>query len=95
MRFIRFNVGSLGRAKGSCGAFGFAWVHSGTPRCLPVHSGSCVFTRSRLEVVGFIRVRVGSLLRPNIRRGRSCVFTGARLVVVGFNGVRVGSMWRS
>ena len=38
--------------------FWFAWIHSGAPRGLPVHSGSRRFTRAQLGVVGFIDVRV-------------------------------------
>ena len=57
-------------------SFMFAWVHSGAPMGLWVNSGSRGFTRAglvvhsgslgfaseRLGVVGFIRVRVGSLV---------------------------------
>ena len=42
---------------------GFAWVHLDAFRGPPVYSGSCGFTWVLLGVVGFIRVRVGSLGR--------------------------------
>ena len=57
--FIRVRIGSLGRAIGSLGSFGFTWVLSGPPRSRRVHSRSRSFTREGLGVFGFIRVRVG------------------------------------
>ena len=57
--FIRFR---LGRDKGSSCSFGFAWVHSSTPRIRPVYSRSFGFTQSRLGGVGFSRIRLGSLM---------------------------------
>ena len=67
-------VGSLGHALGSSALFGFSWVHSGAPKDRRVHSvgsrwgrcfhsGSRGFTPAHQVVVGFIRVRVGSLWR--------------------------------
>ena len=41
---------------------GFARVHSGGPSCCYVHSSSLGFTRAQLEVVGFILVRIASRL---------------------------------
>ena len=45
----------------SLGSFGFAWVQSCAHRRHLDHSGSFGFTRTRIGVVGFIRVREGSL----------------------------------
>ena len=60
--FIRFRVGSLGRAKLSLGLFRFAWVHSGALRFrCRVQSDSRGFAPARIAVVVFIPVRVGSL----------------------------------
>ena len=71
--FIRVCVGSLWRTQWSSGSFGFAWVHSGAhrgihssaPKGRRVHWGSHGFSRAHLGVVGFIRVRVGSLRRAS------------------------------
>ena len=41
----------------------FAWFHSGAPRCRRFRAGSRGLTCARLGVVGFIMVRVGSLVR--------------------------------
>ena len=51
---------SLGRDKESSGSFGFAWIRTGV---LSGHLGSRGFTRLRLGIVEFIRVRVGSIRR--------------------------------
>ena len=56
-------MGSLERALGSLGLFGFEWVHSGAPRGRRFHSSSHGFTRARVRVVGFVLERVGSLVR--------------------------------
>ena len=48
----------------SSGSFRFAWVHLGSPRGRRVHLGSRGFTLAALGVVPFIRVRLGSLVRP-------------------------------
>ena len=48
VEFIRVREGSLGRAKWLSGSFLFAWIHSGT----------YIGRRDRLQVVGFIQVRV-------------------------------------
>ena len=48
---------------GSQGSFSFLWVHSGAPSGRPVHPGKREFNRALLEVVGFIGVRIGSLVR--------------------------------
>ena len=47
----------------SSGTFGFVYVHSGATLGIPSHSGSRGFPRADLEVVRFIRARVGSLVR--------------------------------
>ena len=51
--------GSLWRAEWSPCILGFAWVHSGAPCVLRVHSGSRGITLACIGVSGFIRVRVG------------------------------------
>ena len=45
------------------GSLGFAWVHSGALSGCRIHKGSRGFTHACLGVVGFIRVRVGTLRR--------------------------------
>ena len=89
--FIGVRVGSIGRAQGSSGLFGFAWVHSGTPMCLRVHSGSREFTLAHIEIVGFIPFRVGPLRSRStgIKWVHSCAYRGRW---VGFIRVRVGSL---
>ena len=71
----------------------FTCVHSGAPRGLRVHSGSHWFTGACLGVVGFIRIRVGSLVRTYAMSGSLgfAWFQSSALVVVGFIHVRVGS----
>ena len=54
---------SLGRTLVSSISFVIAWLHSGAPRGGRVHSDSRGFTRTRLGVAWFVRVRVGSLWR--------------------------------
>ena len=63
-------MGSLGRAYGSSGSLVIAWVHFGAPRGRKDHSGSnwftwdgLGFTRARIVVAGYFRVRVGSRVR--------------------------------
>ena len=49
-------------------------------RCRRVQSGSCGFTRSRLEVYGFIQVRVcplSSAMESQFSFGFACVQSGA------------------
>ena len=48
---------------GSPGSLTFAWAHSFAPRDRRVYWGLRGFTRVRLRVIGFIRVRQGSLRR--------------------------------
>ena len=78
------HVSLLGSAYGSPGLFGFARNHSGARRGLRVHSCSRGFTRARIEVFGFICVRLDSL---RVRRMRSLGFTRVRLGVALFNRV--------
>ena len=95
-------VSSLGCAKGSSGSVGFAWVHSGAPTgrralwvrallvvvgFILVHVGSFL---SRLGVVGFIRVNVGSLAVVGFLRFR--LGSRARLGYVEFIRNREGSL---
>ena len=66
--FIRGSVGSFGLELVHYGAprdrrHVRAWVQYRAPRGRRVHSGSRGFTRARLVVVVFIRVRVGLLGR--------------------------------
>ena len=69
IEFIWVSVGSLVHALVSSGSLGFAWDHSGAPRCRRVDSMSHGFTPACLGVVAFILVRVGSLGRA---LGSSC-----------------------
>ena len=52
---------SLGCASGSPSTFGFAWVHSDSPRGRRIHSGSLRLTLVLVRAGGNIRVRLGSL----------------------------------
>ena len=66
----------------SPGSFGFAWVHLGAPSGRGVHLCSCGFTRECLGVLGFIRVRGGSLGGAYVSPGSlvfACVHYGAPL----------------
>ena len=90
--FIPACAGSLVRAKCWPGSFEFARVHSGARSGLLVHSGlrvhsdegsdlrfhsvSLLLIRSRVDVEGFIRVRLGSFVRANALFG-SFVFSWA------------------
>ena len=73
-------MGSLGRAKGSAGSFGFAWVDYCTPGGCRVHMGSLGFTPVRLSSLvslcscGFSRMRLGYVARS---LGFSWVHSGA------------------
>ena len=123
--FTRVLVGLLASDKGASGLFGFEWVHLCVPKCrcvltgsltvVPrdrrVHSGSRGFTRACLEVVGIIRVLVGTLgrvmgssgsigfARMNLGaptgRRVHCGFAGSGIAVVGFIRFRVGSIGRT
>ena len=57
-----------------------------------VHLGSPVFTRVRLSVVGFIRVRLGSFNRDSRYQSGS---TQSRVGVVLLIRVHLGSLWRA
>ena len=61
--FIRASVGPLGRTYVPSGPFWFARVRSRAANRLWVHPGSRRFTHVHRVIVGFIRVRVGSLVR--------------------------------
>ena len=58
----RVHPGSHSCAPGSV-SLGFAWDHSGVHGGCRVHSRSRGFTRVLLGFVGFIGVRVGSLVQ--------------------------------
>ena len=62
-----------------------------------VHSGSLGFTRARLRVAGFIRVRLSLLSAPWVRQVHSDLlgFSLARREVAGFIRIRLGSIWRA
>ena len=77
----------------SPGSLGFAWVHPCAPKCRRVHSCWRGFTGMGLEVVGFMRGRVGSLGHALDRRVPSgyVIHSGAPRVF-GFIQVRVGSL---
>ena len=109
--FVRVLVGSLGRAKelsilfgfvcfvrayGSSGSFGLVRIHSDVGRVRWVHSGSLWFTQERLGVVGFIRVRMGSLWRAMVSfwflRVNLCAPRGRRFIRICI--ARLGSLGR-
>ena len=94
---VQVRVGSLGRASGSWGSLGFAWVHTGKPSGRRVNSGSRGFTLALKGVVNFIRVGVISSGRSRGRRVHSGSrwLTRAHIGVVGFIGVHLGSLRRT
>ena len=61
--FIRVRVGSLVCSLMSPGSLGFTCVHSTRASCRNVHSFSLRYTPENLKVMGFIQVRVFSLVR--------------------------------
>ena len=61
--FILVREGSFGHALWSPGFYWLAWVHLGAHRCRQVNLGSLAGQSGRVGVAGFIRFRLGSLLR--------------------------------
>ena len=86
VRFIRVRLGSLGRAKGTPGSFGFAWIHCAllsVAKFTRVRVSSLVRTYRSSGSFGFAWVHSGA---PTGRRVDhvSRGFTRARHVVVRF-----------